>query len=316
MKLVLLESLMVKDEIIEGLTAELKQAGHEFVSYDKRVEDEEVIIERAKGAEVIIITNLPLSGKVINSLPNLKMISVAFTGVDHIDLDACRRQGIVVCNAPGYSTHSVAELTVGLMINVMRNINSCDQAVRDSKNRSGLIGNEINGKKVGIVGTGSIGLRVAEICKAFGCELIAYSRSQKEKALKLGILYVELETLFKESDIVSIHLPLNKETEGMIDKELIDMMNGSAILINTARGPIVDSKALAQALNEERIRGAGIDVFEMEPPISADHPLVNAKNTVFTPHIAFATPEAFRKRAKIVLDNIKAWNNGNPVNQV
>lgn len=316
MEITLLEPLNIENEKLTRLASELENRGHVFNAYDDRTEDEEEIIERASGSDVIIITNLPLSAEVINSLPELKMISVAFTGVDHIDLTACRKQGITVSNAPGYSTHSVAELAVGLMISVMRNIVSCDRAVRDGKSREGLIGSELRGKTLGILGTGSIGLRVAEIASAFGCDLIAYSRSERKEARELDIKYVDLDTLFAESDIVSIHLPHTSETEGMINKNLINKMKESAILINTARGPIVNSEALAEALNEGKIAGAGIDVFEMEPPIPGDHPLVGAKNTILTPHVAFATPEAFDRRARIVFDNIIGWLDDKPINVV
>ena len=316
MKIVLLEPLAISEDKLNEYAAELKENGHEFEAYDERVEEDEIIIERAKDADVIIITNLPLSENVIKSLPKLKMISVAFTGVDHINLNACKEENIVVSNAPGYSTHSVAELAIGLMVNVMRNMNKCDKAVRDEKTRTGLIGNEINGKTLGIIGTGSIGIRVAQIAKAFGCNLIAYSRSKAKEAKELGIKYVSIEELFEKSDIISLHVPHTPETEGMINANLINRMKESAIFINTARGPIVDSQALAEALNEEEIAGAGIDVFEMEPPIPGDHPLLNAKNTVLTPHVAFATPEAFEKRADIVFSNIKAWEKGEEINQV
>ncbi|MGM0411050.1 MAG: 2-hydroxyacid dehydrogenase [Bacillota bacterium] len=316
MKVVLLEPLAISEEKLNEFAKELRNKGHEFEAYDDRVEKEEVIVERAKNADVIIITNLPLSKNVINSLPKLKMISVAFTGVDHIDLESCKENNIVVSNAPGYSTHSVAELAIGLMINVMRNMNKCDNAVRSQETRAGLIGNEIHGKTLGIIGTGTIGMRVAEIAKALGCNLIAYSRSKAEKAKELGIEYLDIEEVFEKSDIITLHVPHTPETEGMINEELINKMKESAIFINTARGPIVDSKALAEALNEEKIAGAGIDVYEMEPPIPEDHPLVNAKNTVLTPHVAFATPEAFVKRAEIVFENIKAWDKSEAINQI
>ncbi|MGM0437740.1 MAG: 2-hydroxyacid dehydrogenase [Bacillota bacterium] len=316
MNIVLLESLAISDEKLGEFKKELEERGHEFKAYDKRVEEDEKIIERAKDADVIIITNLPLSKNVINSLTELKMISVAFTGVDHIDLEACKENDIVVSNAPGYSTHSVAELAIGLMVNVMRNMNKCDDAVRNGKTRSGLIGNEIHGKTLGIIGTGSIGTRVAKIANAFGCDLIAYSRSKSKEAKKLGINYVGIEELFEKSDIITLHVPHTPETEGMINADLINRMKESAIFINTARGPIVDSEALANALNEEKIAGAGVDVFEMEPPIPENHPLVNAKNIVLTPHVAFATPEAFAKRADIVLSNIISWEKGNIINQI
>ncbi|ADL13339.1 2-hydroxyacid dehydrogenase [Acetohalobium arabaticum] len=314
MKIVMLEPLAVKEEIINELKANLEEQDHEFVAYDNRIEDEDVIIDRASEADALIITNLPLSERVIEACSNLKLISVAFTGVDHIDLEACQKQGVTVCNAPGYSTHSVAELAIGFMITVMRNMVPCDVATRKGKTRTGLIGNELKGKKLGIIGTGSIGLRVAEIGKVFGCELLGYNRSEKEQAKELGLEYVNLDTLMKESDIISLHLPHTEETKGMIDKEKISLMKESSIFINVARGPIVDNEALAAALKEGHIAGAGIDVFEMEPPIPQDHPLLNAPNTVVTPHVAFATPEAFYRRANTVFDNIESWLQDNPQN--
>jgi len=316
MNIVLLESLAISDNKLNKFRQKLEKRGHQFTAYDKRVETDKKIIKRAEDADVIILTNLAISANVINSLPRLKMISVAFTGVDHVDLNACKENDIIVANAPGYSTNSVAELAIGLMVNVMRNVNKCDRALRNNKTRDGLIGNEIYGKTLGIIGTGSIGLRVAEIAKAFGCNLIAYSKSEVEKAKKLGINYVSIEELFEKSDIISLHVPHTPETEGMIDSSLINRMKKSAIFINTARGPIVDSEALAAALNDKRIAGAGVDVFDMEPPIPEEHPLVNAKNTVLTPHVAFATPEAFEKRADIVFNNIFSWEKGNLSNQI
>lgn len=310
----MLEPLSVEDEVINDLAAKLEKEGHEFIAYDDRVEDEDKIIKRASGADVVIITNLPLSAKVIESCPDLKMISVAFTGVDHIDLEACQKRGIKICNAPGYSTHSVAELAIGLMVSVARNIISCDVATRQGKTREGLVGNELHGKTLGIVGAGSIGLRVAEIARAFKCELLAYDKEENQTAKELGITYVDLETLLSESDVVSVHVPFTAETKNLIGKEQLTLMKESSIFINTARGPIVDSEALATALKEGDIAGAGIDVFEMEPPIPEDHPLLNAPNTVVTPHVAFATPEAFYRRAETVFENITAWMGENPQN--
>ena len=312
----MLEPLGVDKEYVERFSNKLETRGHEFVYYDERVEEPEAVIERAKGAEVLILSNIPLPAKVINSCPDLKMLSIAFTGVDHIDMEACKKNNITVCNAPGYSTESVAELAFGFMISLYRNIIPGDTMTRYGKTRAGFIGNEIKGKTLGIIGTGSIGLRVAEIAKAFGCKLIGYNRSEKEKAKELGLEYVELDTLMKESDIVSTHIPFTEETRGLIDREKIQLMKDSAILINTARGPIVDSEALAEALRNKDIAGAGIDVFEMEPPIPEDHPLLNAPNTVLAPHVGFATKEAFKNRIQIVFNNIFSWLNEEPQNRV
>ena len=304
MKIVMMEPIGLNEEVLNKYRKELEKKGHEFISYDDRVEDDNEIIKRAKDADVIIITNLPLSAHVINSCPNLKLISLAFTGFDHIDMQACNENDIIISNASGYADQAVAELVFGMSINLLRNIKESDQVTREGKTRKGLIGNELAGKKFGIIGTGNIGMQVARIADAFDVELLGHSRSENEEALELGMKYLSLEELLLESDIVSVHVPLNEATINLIDKEEIAMMNENAVLINCARGPIVNSEALAEALNKEEIAGAGIDVFEEEPPISEDHPLLNSKNTIVSPHVAFATEKAIEKRAEIVFDNI------------
>ncbi|NLB89501.1 MAG: hydroxyacid dehydrogenase [Syntrophomonadaceae bacterium] len=316
MKIVLLEPLAINDEELQKFAETIREMGHEFVAYDTVEKDTQGLIQRAKDADVIIITNNPLNGEVINSLENLKYIAVAFTGVDHVDLEACRKRGIKVSNARGYATEAVAELTIGMIITLLRNLVACDQVTRIGGTKAGLVGSELNGKTVGIVGTGAIGLRTAEILKAFNCKLLGYSRSYSEKAIDLGIKYVSLEELLASSDIVSLHVPLTEQTKGLINKENIRLMKRNAILINVARGPVVDSEALAMALDNGIIAGAGIDVYEVEPPIPTDHPLLKAKNVLATPHVAFATHESMLKRAAIVFDNIRAWLNGEDKNLV
>lgn len=316
MKIVLLEPLGVSKEILLALFEPFKEKGHEFIYYEKRIEDVETLKERSRDADILMLANLPLPAEVITGCPSLKMISVAFTGVDHIALDTCREKGIIVSNCAGYSTNSVAELAVGMMISVSRFLLPCDQATREGKTRAGLIGNDLAGKTVGIVGTGAIGMQVARICRAIGCELIAYSRTEREEARELGIHYMPLEDLMARADIVSVHVPSTSDTRKLINAEMIARMKDSAILINTARGAIVDSEALAEALREGNIRGAGIDVFEMEPPIPFVHPLLNTPNVILAPHVAFATEEAFEKRAVLVFDNISSWLSGKPVNRV
>lgn len=314
MKIVMLEPIGINEKSLNNFTERLKEFGHEFIFYNDRIEDEKIIIERAKEAEIIIITNLPLSARVIKSCLKLKMISVAFTGVDHIDMKTCLENNITVCNSSGYANQAVAELVFGLIISLKRHIISCNTAVREGKTRQGFIGNELLGNKMGIIGTGAIGIKVAEIAKAFGCELIGYSRSKNKKALQMDLQYVDLDILMKESDIITVHLPLSESTRNLISKDKINLMKPSAILINAARGPIVDNEALANALNQDKIAGAGIDVFEMEPPIPKNYPLLNAKHSILTPHVAFATYESFNKRAKIVFDNIFKWLEGCPQN--
>ena len=219
-------------------------------------------------------------------------------------------------NAAGYSTQAVTELVFGLVIAVLRHVLPCDGRTRTGGTKDGLPGFELYGKTFGIVGTGAIGSAVARIAKAFGCKVIAYNRSEKPELVAEGITFTDLDTVVQEADILSLHVPLTEETRHVIDAKRIDMMKDTAVLINTARGPVVDNEALAKALHAGKLRGAGIDVFEVEPPIPTDHPLCDAPRTVLTPHIAFASQEAFVTRAHIVMDNIVAFLKGEPVNRV
>ena len=311
MKLVIIEPLGVNDEKLLSMAKDMLPADLEIVYYNTRVTDTETLIERGHDADIIAVSNLPMNADVINGCKNLKMLSVAFTGVDHIAMDACKANGVLVSNCAGYSTAAVADLVFGMIIALYRNMIPCNDVVRKEGTKDGLVGFELEGKKFGVIGTGAIGLRTAAIANAFGCQVLAYSRTKKEIP---GITYVDMDTLLSSCDIVSLHTPLNSETKGLIGKEELAKMKPSAILINTSRGPVVDSDALADALNNGRLAGAGIDVFEAEPPIVKDHPLLTAKNVIATPHVAFATKEALEKRAVIVFDNVDKWLKGTPQN--
>lgn len=313
MKVVFLEPLGVEKEIFIKRAHEKLDGKAEMVFYDNRVEDTETLIERSKDADIVVLSNFQYRKEVIEKCPNLKMICVAFTGVDHVDIDYCRERGIRVCNCAGYSTSAVADLVFGLLIDLYRNIDKCNIVTREGGTKNGLVGFELEGKKFGVIGTGAIGMRVANIAKAFGCEVYAYSRTAKENA---GIRYVDLNTLLSTCDIVSLHVPLNDSTKGLINEENIKLMKKNAILINTARGPVVDSSALSDALKNGVIAGAGVDVFEMEPPVPQDHILFEAPNLIVTPHVAFATKESMIKRAEIVFDNIDKYIGGNIQNVI
>lgn len=312
MKIVLLESLGIADVELERFALELKKRGHEFLAYEKNT-DEKVQIERAGDADVIMIANMPLSGEVIRNCSSLKFIDVAFTGVDHVDLEAAKERNIAVSNASGYSNESVAELAVCMMLSLLRNVKQVEERCRNEGTKDGLVGRELKGKTVGIVGLGAIGKRVAQLAKAFGCEVLAYSRHPKEDNKNLAS-YVPLEELLQKSDIVSLHCPLTNETRNLLDKEKIGMMKQNAILVNAARGPVVDYTALAEALKNGKIGGAGIDVFEGEPPVNKNHPILQAPNTLVTPHIAFASEESMTLRAEIVFDNLDKWMEGTQQN--
>ncbi len=311
MKLVILEPLGVEQEKLLALAEEKLTDRVEIEAYDTRVTDADALAERAKDADIVVLSNLPFRREVMERCPNLKMISVAFTGVDHVDMDYCRERGILVSNCAGYSNTAVSELVFGLALSLYRRIIECDRAVRAGKDKTGLVGLELSGKTFGIIGMGAIGTRTAQLAKAFGCRVLGFNRSSKQPE---GVHMVELDELLRESDIVSLHVPLTEQTRGMIGEREICLMKPSAILINTARGPVVDSAALAAALKEGRLAGAAVDVYETEPPIPQDHPLLTAPNVAATPHVAFATKEALYQRAVIVFDNVAGYLDGKPQN--
>ncbi len=322
----LLESLGIPAELLKSYADKLEAKGHTFAAYEKNT-DAQVQIDRAQDADVIMIANMPLKGEVIRACKNLKFINVAFTGVDHVDLAAAKEMGVKVSNASGYSTQSVrntpgassasvAELALGMMLSLLRNVPQVEERCRAGKTKDGLVGTELRGKTVGIVGAGAIGQNTGRLCKAFGCKVIAYNHRPKQAAEGTIDEFVDLDTLTRESDIISLNCPLNDSTRGMFDFGRIAMMKKTAILINVARGPVVDSRALADALNEGRIAGAGIDVFETEPPLDVNHPLLHTPNTIVTPHVAFASKESMALRAQIVFDSLDSFLAGKQVNVI
>lgn len=312
----LLEPLNVSDEQIEKYGRKIESLGHEFVYYREKTTDTDELIVRSESADIIMIANNPYPTEVINSNEHLQLINVAFTGVDHVGIADADNQEIMISNAAGYADQAVAELAIGLVLDLYRGITAGDMAIRQTEPYKPFQGREIAGKTVGIVGTGNIGVRAATLFSAFGAKLIGYDVSENTEAKELGLEYVALNDLMAEADIVSLHVPLIPSTKGMISAERIALMKKEAILINTARGPVVDNDALADALNKEEIAGAGIDVFDMEPPIPADYKLLHAKNTVLTPHVAFLSDESMERRAKIAFDNTIAYLKGNPTNIV
>lgn len=309
MKIVAVEPIGISQERAIQLAEIYAQKGHQFVVYPDRKEDAPTLIERMQGAEVVIVSNIPLRKEVLQECKELKFLNVAFTGLDHIDQEYCKENNILIRNASGYATTAVAELAVGLMLDVYRKMTEFDLATRKLGTRNNILGRELRGKTVALIGTGAIGLATAKLLKAFGCKLIAYSRSERKEALELGIEYLSLEEAVKQADIISLHTPLTNETKNLISKEIIDLCKPSAIIINTARGGVIDNLALANALNQDRLAGAGIDVYEKEPPLEENHPLLSAKNTVLLPHVAYATRESFDIRIDIILNNLNQYIN-------
>lgn len=310
MKIVILESLGISEEAFNQITKPLVDKGHEIVLYDDGKTDDETLKTRVKDAEILVLANMPLSGAVIEAADKLKYISVAFTGYDHIDIEKCKEKGIHVSNAGGYSTHSVAELTFGLITALLRSIVPLDAVIRKGGTKDGYQQTDLNGKTLGILGTGDIGSAVAKLGLAYDCDVIAYNRSEKSELIDLGVEYKSLDDVLAASDIITIHMPLTDETKHLIDEEKIALMKESALLINTAVGPIIDNDALAEALHNETIAGAGLDRIDMEPPVPADYPILDAPNTVLVPHIGFATDEAMIRRANITFTNIIQWEKG------
>lgn len=309
-EIVIAQPLGVSKETLDTLLAPLTGRGYHLTLWDSFPENQDDLGNRISKADLAVIANYPLKKEALDKASSLKYLCVAFTGVDHVDIDTCREKGIAISNCAGYSTESVAELAIGMMLSLYRKLAESKDAAAHGKTGAGLRGIEIKDRTVGIIGTGAIGYRTANLAKAFGAKVIGYNRSHSHD----DITYTDLNTLLQTSDIVSIHLPLTKDTKHFIDKDKLSLMKKDAILINTARGGIIDNEALAEALKKGEIAGAGIDVFDMEPPLPEDYPLLSAPHTVLTPHVGFDTEEAMERRAAIVADNLKSFVEGKQKN--
>lgn len=304
MKIVFLEPLGLSIDRIGNECKTLKVSGHEVVVYPDRCPEKN--IERAADADIVIESNMPLRKDFFEACPKLKMLSIAFTGLDHIDLAECERRGILVKNAAGYSTEAVAEEAICMMIGLYRHIIENDAITRNCSGLPLSPGKEISNKTVGVIGLGSIGQRTAKLAQAFGCKVIAWNRTPKDIE---GVTIVDKETLFKESDIITLHISLNDDTRNFITAKEIALMKQTSIIVNAARGPIINSQDLATALKDGKIAGAALDVYDNEPPLDKNNPLLSAPNTMLLPHIGFATKEAFELRLGIVVRNVENFCN-------
>lgn len=313
MKIVFAEPIGMSNNKKIEFADEMQQKGHNVVYYDKPNVDQDELHARIADSDILVLSNQPISSATILKLEKLKMISVAFTGVDHLPMEQCKQKNITVCNAAGYSTSAVAELTISMAISLIRKVVELDSSTRIGRTREGFLGGELHGKTFGIVGLGAIGEKVAQFANAFGCNVIAYTRTPKEVE---GVTLVDLEELFSAADIVSLHIPATTKTIGIVNSGLISKMKKNTVLINTARGTLVDYSALANSIRNGLIAGAAVDVYENEPPIEKDHPLLNVPNTILLPHIGYATTEAIDRRTEIVLENIRCWLKNKPQNVV
>lgn len=313
-KIVIMESLGISAEELAARKAPFEAQGHVFVDYPKTT-DPAKLIEEAKDADAMILANMPMPADVLRKCDKLKFIDVAFTGVDHVGLDAAKEKNIAVSNASGYSNEAVSELVIGTTLSLARNLRSVEDRCREGKDKTGLVGWEIKGKTVGIIGLGKIGTRTAELFHAFGATVLAQSRTHHDGIAEY-IEQVSQEELLRRSDIVVLHCPLNDSTRGMINAEKLAMMKPTALLVNVARGPVVVEKDLAAALENGVIAGAAIDVFDKEPPLDTASPILHAPNCLVTPHVAFATQQSMSLRAEIVFDNLAKWMEGHQINTI
>lgn len=284
------------------------------VTYFDALPDDE-IVPALRGAEAVIINKAKLTREVISQLPDLKYVGLFATGYNNVDCEAARERGIDVVNAPGYSTASVAQLVFAFILSFATSIAEYDASVhRGEWVYSKTFAyfpyrlTELENKKLGVVGFGAIGKRVAAIGEALGMEILVYSRRRYDDC---AYRQVEKEELFRESDYISLNCPLNSGTTDLVCEETIALMKKTAFIVNTSRGGVVDSAALARALNEGRIAGAGIDVLVNEP-MRPDDPLRTAANCRITPHVAWASKEARERLAAMVAESLKQWQEGRP----
>lgn len=271
--------------------------------------------DRIANADVVIVGWTNLTRKIISSAKKLKMISIWATTCHYADLEAAKEKGILVTHVPGYATESVAEYTMALLLATVRKVTLADKHVRQGKfDYRPFGGRELTGKTLGLIGTGAIGCRVAEIARAFKMEVLGHDKyPDPQRAAEIGIKYVDLNTLLKQSDVVSIHVTLNPETERLVGKKEIALMKKGSVIINTSQGKVIDEKALAEALKSGKLCCAGLDVLEEEPP-SKNNPLFKLENAVLSPHIGFNTTEAEARCSDICVDNIAKFMKGKKQN--
>ncbi len=288
------------------------QAKHSIVYYNDLPGSEDRLIDRIREAEVVvnIRSSVRFTETVFAACPKLKMLSIWGTGTDNVDLAAAKARGIVVTNTPGVAAPSIAEHSLALLFAVARKIPKLDAAVRQGQWPRGAM-TQLSGKTLGIIGLGAIGRRFAQLGQGIGMKVIAWTMHPRD----LGIPLVELDSLLRESDVVSLHLRLSGETKGFLGKPQFELMKSTAILINTARGPIVDEQSLLEALRANRIAGAGLDVFDNEP-LPQGHPLTQLENVVLSPHCAGITPEVLEAGLALSLSNVEAYLAGTPRNVV
>lgn len=277
------------------------------------------VVDRLTDADIAITNKVVIDKAVMAQLPKLKYIGVLATGYNVVDIEEARNRGIVVTNIPAYSTDSVAQMVWAHVLNITNRVGYYAEQNRNGRWAENKYfcyydfqHDELAGKTFGIVGLGNIGMAVARIALAFGMKVIAYTSKTE---LAEGISRVDMDSLFRESDVISLHCPLTKDTQNLVNRNRLKQMKPTAILINTSRGLVIDEQAVADALNDGTIAAFGCDVLSSEPP-KANNPLLTARNSFITPHIAWATVQARKRLVDICTENIEAFINGSPINQV
>lgn len=277
------------------------------------------VVDRLADADIAITNKVVIDKAIMAQLPKLKYIGVLATGYNVVDIEEARNRGIVVTNIPAYSTDSVAQMVWAHVLNITNRVGYYAEQNRNGRWAENKYfcyydfqHDELAGKTFGIVGLGNIGMAVARIALAFGMKVIAYTSKTE---LPEGISRVDMDSLFRESDVISLHCPLTKDTQNLVNRNRLRQMKPTAILINTSRGLVIDEQAVADALNDGTITAFGCDVLSSEPP-KANNPLLTARNSFITPHIAWATVQARKRLVDICTENIEAFINGSPINQV
>ena len=292
------------------------------LSSDVQVYDDstnEELIERIQGARVVVTKELPVGADLLSQFPDtVKLIVEAGTGYNNIDLNAAKERGITVCNIPAYSTERVAHTVIMMILNfastMQKQIGMLAKGDRSNFTKHLQVSHtEVNGKTLGVVGAGHIGMEVIKVAKALGMNVLVHTRTPKADGD--GIRYVSLDELLENSDYITLHCPLNDQTKHMINKETIGKMKPSAVIINTGRGPLINEAELCEALAAKRIAGAGLDVQEVEPP-AEDSPLYTLDNVILTPHMGWKGLETRQRLVGIIRDNVQAFFKGEPINVV
>ncbi|MBR3646241.1 MAG: D-2-hydroxyacid dehydrogenase [Lachnospiraceae bacterium] len=316
MNIVILEAASVSNGDVD--LSGLSKYGSLTVYETTNTEDVGEIAERVREADIVLCNKSLMNRQSLEHAHNLKYIGLCATGYNNVDIEYTKERNIVVCNAASYSTEAVAQHVFAFLLNKYNRVAEYDSKVKEGmwkKSRTFspfMEMQELMGKTIGIVGYGSIGKKVAQIAQAFDMKVLAYNRSKKED---VAVKFVDLDTLLSKSDIVTMHCPLNSDSNKMCDRQFFSKMKEGAYFINTSRGGVVDEEALVEALNSGHLSGAGLDVIEIEP-MRNDSILCEAKNIVITPHSAWAPLDTRIRLMKIVEDNIKCFLNNNPINVV